>query len=473
LQGWRNALSEKADIVLYGCDVAAGSGSDFVDRLGELTGADIAASTDRTGRGGNWNLEFAKGDIEAPLALNPQAIADYRGTLATVTVTNNNDSGPGSLRDAIASSAAGDTIQFASSLASQTITLSNGQLVINKNLTIDATGASNLTISGNNTSRVILTEGSTNVTLKNLIIANGRVSGTDENSPATSGGGGIQTGGSSTLTLENCQVNNNVAGFGGGIYTGFRSTTTVINSKFSGNDGSLASNTERGGGAIATKSGGSLTIRDSEFTDNTGSYGGAVNNLLGSMTIENSKFTGNRTNRGVGGAVYVDGANASGPNATPGPVGGNIAIRNSVFDGNIGTGEGGAAFLFGYLPDKFVLENSTFINNQAVKNSSGSGGSGGAVRHGNADLTVTNCSFINNKADDNGGGLWLGEREMSALLTVPFSATVLLSRAGQWLSVTKIPFRLTSSIRLLLRIALGSIRELLLPLTILENSQLL
>src|SRR4028118_1739287 len=316
-QGWRNALSAKADIVLYGCDVAAGSGSDFVARLGELTGADIAASGDRTGHGGNWNLEFAKGDIEAPLALNPQAIADYRGTLATVTVTNNNDSGPGSLRDAIASAAAGDTIQFASSLASQTITLSNGQLVINKNLTIDATGASNLTISGNNASRVILTGESTNVTLKNLIVANGKASGTDLNNEATSSGGGIKTGGNSTLTLDNCQVNNNIAGFGGGIYTGFRSTTTVINSKFSGNDGSLASNSERGGGAIATKSGGFLTIRDTEFADNKGSYGGAVNNLLGSLTIENSKFTDNRTIEGVGGAVYVDGANASGPNASP------------------------------------------------------------------------------------------------------------------------------------------------------------
>ncbi|MCZ0901261.1 DUF4347 domain-containing protein, partial [Microcoleus sp. HI-ES] len=117
LQGWRNALSDQADILLYGCDVAAGSGSDFVDRLGELTGADIAASTDRTGRGGNWNLEFAKGDIEAPLALTPEAMADYQGTLATITVTNSNDSGPGSLRDAIASAAAGDTIQFASTLA--------------------------------------------------------------------------------------------------------------------------------------------------------------------------------------------------------------------------------------------------------------------------------------------------------------------------------------------------------------------
>ncbi|MEG4918099.1 DUF4347 domain-containing protein [Microcoleus sp. B7-D4] len=440
LQGWRNALSEKADIVLYGCDVAAGSGSDFVVRLGELTGADIAASSDRTGRGGNWNLEFAKGDIEAPLALTPEAMADYQGTLATITVTNNNDSGSGSLRDAIASAAAGDTIEFASTLAGQTITLTSGQLVINKNLTIDAVGAANLTISGNNTSRVILTEDATNVTLKNLIIANGKVSGTDPNNQTTSAGGGIQTGGSSTLTLENCQVNNNVAGFGGGIYTGFRSTTTVINSKFSGNDGSLADNTERGGGAIATKSGGVLTIRDSEFTNNKGSYGGAVNNLLGSMTIENSKFTGNVTDKGVGGAVYVDGANASGPNATPGPVAGTIAIRNSVFDGNIGAREGGAGFLFGYLEDKIVLENSTFINNKAVKDLAGVGGSGGAIRHGNTELTVTNSTFANNQAEDNGGGLWSGENGNISIVNSTFSGNSAAKQGGGMLVANRDSF---------------------------------
>ncbi|MBE9185176.1 DUF4347 domain-containing protein, partial [Microcoleus sp. LEGE 07076] len=426
LQGWRNALSDKADIMLYGCDVAAGDGANFVDRLGELTGADIAASSDRTGRTGNWNLEFTKGDIEASSALTPETMADYRGTLATVTVTNNNDSGPGSLRSAIASAAAGDIIQFASSLANQTIALTSGQLVINKNLTIDAISASNLTISGNNTSRVILTEGSTNVTLKNLIVANGKVSGTDPNNETTSAGGGILTGGNSNLTLENCQVNKNVAGYGGGVYTGFRSTTTVINSKFSENDGSLADNTERGAGAIATKSGGSLTIRDSEFTNNKGSYGGAVNNLLGSMTIENSKFTGNRTEKGVGGAVFVDGASE----LTNDAIGGNIIIRNSTFDGNIGSKEGGAAFLFGYPPDKVVLENSTFINNKAVKDSSGSGGSGGGVRHGNADLTVTNCTFANNTADDNGGGLWLGEDGNVSIVNSTFSGNTAAKQGG-------------------------------------------
>src|SRR4028119_350328 len=406
LQGWRNALSGKADIVLYGCSVAAGSGSDFVDRLGELTGADIAASGDRTGRGGNWNLEFAKGDIEAPLALNPQAIADYRGTLKVITVTNNNDSGAGSLRDAIASAAAGDTIQFASSLANQTIALTSGQLVINTNLTIDAGNTTQLTISGNNTSRVILTGESTNVTLKNLIIANGRVSGTSESNLPASAGGGIQTGGTGSLTLENCQVKNNVAGMGGGIFTGFRSTTTVINSVFSGNDGSRATGTERGGGAIATKSGGILTIRDSEFTDNKGTFGGAINNLLGTMTIENSTFTRNVATTAVGGAVYVDGANASGPKGLPGPVGGNITIRKSIFDGNTADEAGGAAFLFGYPGDRMLLENSTVINNKAVMQ----GAAGGGIRQGNADFTVTNTFFGNNTAQAHGGGLWLGEK---------------------------------------------------------------
>ncbi len=312
LQGWRNALSDKADIVLYGCYVAAGSGRDFVYRLGELTGADIAASSDRTGRGGSWNLEFATGDIEAPLALTPEAMADYRGTLGTITVTNNNDSGPGSLRNACASAAAGDTITFAPSLANQKITLTSGELFLKRDVIIDGSSAGKMTISGNNASRVFMMDGSTKVTLRNLIITNGKVSGTDPNNEKTSAGGGIRTEGYCTLTLEYCEVNNNVAGLGGGIHAGFRSKTTVIGSKFSGNDGSLAKNTERGAGAIGTKSGGELTVRDSEFTNNKGGYGGAINNLLGSLTIENSKFSGNVTDQGPGGAVYVDGANASG-----------------------------------------------------------------------------------------------------------------------------------------------------------------
>ena len=402
LQGWRNALSDQADIVAYGCFVGAGPGSDFLDRLGDLTGADIAASTDLTGHGGNWNLEFAKGHIEAPLALTPEAMADYRGTLQTFTVTNTNDSGSGSLRNAIAQAASGDTIRFAGSLAGRTITLTSGQLFINKNLRIEAGNAGQVTISGNNTSRVMVTGDFTNVTLKNLIIANGRVSGTDPYNEPASAGGGIRGGSNSILTVENCQVKNNVAGIGGGIYTGWSSTTTIINSLFSGNDGSRSGHAERGGGGVATKSGGTLIIRDSEFTNNTGSFGGAVNSLLGNLTIENSKFTGNVTTTGVGGALYADGANASGPGSLPGPIPGNIIIRKSLFDGNIAWEAGGGAYLFGYGGDKMLLENSHFINNKAI----GPDAPGGGLHQGNADFTVINSTFANNSATSHGGGFW-------------------------------------------------------------------
>ncbi|TAG18037.1 MAG: DUF4347 domain-containing protein, partial [Oscillatoriales cyanobacterium] len=66
--------------------MAAGElGENFVNKIGYLTGADIAASTDLTGSallGGNWNLEKLTGAIESPLAFQVDAIADYQSTLA-------------------------------------------------------------------------------------------------------------------------------------------------------------------------------------------------------------------------------------------------------------------------------------------------------------------------------------------------------------------------------------------------------
>ncbi|EIJ43114.1 putative collagen-binding protein, partial [Beggiatoa alba B18LD] len=65
---WSDALSSGADILLYGCDVASGElGVEFVQELQKLTGADVAASTDKTGKdglGGNWDLETQTGQID-------------------------------------------------------------------------------------------------------------------------------------------------------------------------------------------------------------------------------------------------------------------------------------------------------------------------------------------------------------------------------------------------------------------------
>src|SRR5205823_3937951 len=68
-----------------------------------------------------------------------------RASAITRTVTNLNDSGPGSLRAQIAASGPGDTINFSVSLPN-TITLTSGELLIDKNLTINGPGAGSLTV---------------------------------------------------------------------------------------------------------------------------------------------------------------------------------------------------------------------------------------------------------------------------------------------------------------------------------------
>ncbi|KAB8041692.1 Ig-like domain-containing protein, partial [Janthinobacterium aquaticum] len=87
LAGWGGALRAGGDILLFGCNVAnTATGDHFVNRLAELTGADVAASTDATGAaalGGNWTLEKHTGNIEAEKALGERAMADYDGLLIT------------------------------------------------------------------------------------------------------------------------------------------------------------------------------------------------------------------------------------------------------------------------------------------------------------------------------------------------------------------------------------------------------
>ncbi len=69
IASWGQAMTASADIMLWGCDVAAtAEGQTFVNRLAEITGADVAASTDATGHalvGGDWQLEYATAHIEA------------------------------------------------------------------------------------------------------------------------------------------------------------------------------------------------------------------------------------------------------------------------------------------------------------------------------------------------------------------------------------------------------------------------
>src|SRR3989454_9029152 len=138
-----------------------------------------------------------------------------------ITVTNTNDSGPGSLRQALADANDGDTITFA---VTGMIGLTSGELLVDKSVTVSGPGIANLAVDGNAQSRVFHIGSGTTVSISGLTIANGYTTGY---------GGGIRNE-HATLTLNSCTISNNSSSSnaGGAIYNDAENmghATLVIN----------------------------------------------------------------------------------------------------------------------------------------------------------------------------------------------------------------------------------------------------
>ena len=89
LSAWANTLTADADILLYGCNVAAGGDTTLLQQLSGMTGADIAASDDLTGNatlGGDWDLEMQVGDIETALAFSTDVMSGYQHVFDTFRI---------------------------------------------------------------------------------------------------------------------------------------------------------------------------------------------------------------------------------------------------------------------------------------------------------------------------------------------------------------------------------------------------
>jgi hypothetical protein len=207
-----------------------------------------------------------------------------------ITVVNTNDSGPGSLRQALADVNDGDTINFA---VSGTIGLTSGELLVNNNITISGPGAASLAVNGNAKSRVFHIASGKTVSIFALTIINGRTFGSY---PDNEGGGVLNQ--YATVTLNNCTISANVAeNQGGGICndgTGGAAIMAITNCTVSNNSayyGAGICNDGRMKGATL------LQISSTTLSNNTAGYdaGGILNiaDTKGTATLTNCTISGN------------------------------------------------------------------------------------------------------------------------------------------------------------------------------------
>lgn len=249
------------------------------------------------------------------------------------------------LREAIndANATAGaDTIEFQSGLTG-TVILTSGQLIISSNLTINGPGAKNLTVSGNNASRVFLIAtpllgGDITVEINGLSVTNG-------NAVLIGGlagdGGGILNGallgvlsGKSTLTLNEVNVSNNLAtSLGGGIATRLGAETIINRSLISNNIcNPLLPTADVGGGGISNAASTTVISNTTITNNNTLAAGGGILNAAGDLHLTNNTISHNQSTLLGGGVVSLIG--------TPLPLGIThlrntiIAENESLFGGN-------------------------------------------------------------------------------------------------------------------------------------------
>ncbi|ABW26710.1 DUF4347 domain-containing protein [Acaryochloris marina] len=84
LESWGEALADHGDLLFYGCNISAGDDLTFLQTISDVTNADVAASNDLTGYGGDWFLETRVGQVETAIALSSAGQTTYQGTLATI-----------------------------------------------------------------------------------------------------------------------------------------------------------------------------------------------------------------------------------------------------------------------------------------------------------------------------------------------------------------------------------------------------
>jgi parallel beta helix pectate lyase-like protein len=313
----------------------------------------------------------------ATIAMGATLAATGSAQAATFTVTNLNDQGAGSLRQAIFDAnnngLGSDDIVFASGL---TGTISVGADISNNlypetPMSIQGPGPGQIALQAvNGVDSVFFTDadfGSSPgvpITISGVTITGGNADG----SLFTDSGGGIYNR-DAALTVSDTVISGNHADDdGGGIYSySALGSVTVVNSTVSGND---------------------ATPTDAS------SYAGAIFSKYSDVTIRNSTIADNKSG-GDGGAIYMSSGGGSG---------GSLSIENSTIANNASLAhgpddEGGGVWIAdfdGTNDNRLDIKSSTITGNSV----GGSGGEGGGVY---ALLPASRVSIQNTIAANNTG----------------------------------------------------------------------
>ncbi|MGE0713651.1 MAG: choice-of-anchor Q domain-containing protein [Planctomycetota bacterium] len=386
--------------------------------------------------------------LRTALALLALCLAPSSALAATFTVTNANDAGAGSLRQAVIDANAGagdDTIVFAAGLAGATITLTSDDagatalmgftgLHVNQagtTLTIQGDAAAGITIDGNNARRAFLVAANATLRLENLTIqrsrANGNVGGRGDGGGGGSAGlgGAIAVQSTGTLQTRGCLFSQcsatggaggagvipgaNSGGGGGGGLNGVGAPSAGTNGGAGGGPNGGPNGQPGGAGGVGGGGGGGDRLAAATPTGGAGGFGGG-----GGGSGQNAAGT-----NVVGGAGGFGGGGGGTGNGTPktrgaggfggGNAGSGAGIGNRAGGGG-GAGLGGAIFSDG---GTLTLVNSTFTANSATGGAGGFGqllgvagqGRGGAVFARNGTVTVIGCTLAANTAAQGGGAL--------------------------------------------------------------------
>ncbi len=439
LSAWGESLSGSADILLYGCNLAASEdGQQFIEKLAHITGADVAASTDNTGSaelGANWTLEHRVGNIETKTPISESVAANWQHILATVTVTTTDDKlnssydytnvstliasanadladGKISLREAImAANGEADLDIITLPTGQYDLTLSDtkednnesGDLDITENLTIDGADVSNTIInsnvdsSGTNDVARVMQTFDAEVTLNNLTIRGGEEDDI--------GGGGIHTK-NGTLELNTVLVTDNKTSndkHGGGLYLD-DTNTTINDSTISFNESA-----EHGGG-IYTSNAVTLTIDGSVINNNTSDKKGGGVYAAHELSATQSSFLFNTSTNESGGGIFsrhnasstffadvrIENNKAVNGNGGGAYIEGRLEILKSNFSENSAYRGGG--LYHDNTDEAFAINTSTFYKNAAIED-------GGGIALDGENATITNSTLASNTAGDTGSAI--------------------------------------------------------------------